>query len=396
MDRGELEAYAKQLSGKLPDGMEGTVGLREWGNGLEAVCTTRVQEATPFVPLLLCRDSRFKEQIVIDATRGKFDRAFVNREFESVKVNRKFAIQVAPNQDENWLLQLFDPVFLDWLGENAPEDFHFALQKGKLEATLAHEPKDTGELDKLASLTAHVAERLRKESLEQAPVTEVKGALPPPEMSAHDRKVLGKVKFDEPPKDMSSAVSKYARVVRWEPGTWRAPVLLGGGLFLFIGLMLWGFNALFNLGSNPNDGSNFGTVIDDIVKSIFFIVAVGIGALVLFASHRSITMRRAVDYGALAFMQQYGAKRGLALEDPGAFEQNFMRVKLPGSPTRVLYGKLDGIKDEGRIVVGEDDSGVKGFMAVVVGNDVKATDSFDATTTGATAAGLDALVKKAA
>ena len=86
-------------------------------------------------------------------------------------LTERYEVFVGPEQDQNWLRQLFSPSFIVWLAESAPEWFRFELVDGYLCCYVKGHRESAAELDALAEATATVARRLREESeesLEQA------------------------------------------------------------------------------------------------------------------------------------------------------------------------------------------------------------------------------------
>ena len=265
-------------------------------------------------------------------------------------VNRTWAVQVAADQDDGWLRELFAPTFLDWLGQRSPEDFTFELLEGQLTCRVDGVVDDAAGLDGLCELTAHVAERIRTESLEEErPEEPFSAPLPPPEPTpereAADRAVA-KLGWDEPPKDMMSAARAYKGVARREPGGWKAPILLGGGIALLIGVFTIPFSLLFGL-------TDFG-VLGAAATAIFMgFAAIAIGGFLFWAARRSQVTKRALRYGQRAFVIQYAAARGLEHEDAKAFHARFLRLELrgPGAERDVRAPLGDGPRDAGAPVL---------------------------------------------
>jgi hypothetical protein len=356
------------LTGTLPGGFDGTIALMSFGSddgtAHQTLCVTSVPESIAFLPKLFCRDASFKHTRSYTLGSEGFRSDWRGTEFESEAVNRTWAVQVAPDQDEGWLRELFAPTFLDWLGSHSPQDFTFEVVEGTLTCRFDHAVDDEEDLDRLCELTAHVAERIRSESLEEeTPAAPFSAALPPPEPTpervAADRAVA-KRRWDEPPKDMMSAMRGYEGIARREPGGWKAPILLGGGIALLVFVVTVPMS--FLLGGF--DAGTFGGVVSAITMAI---VAIGLGVFLFWAARRSQVQKRAQRYGQRAFVVEYAAARGLEHEDPKAFHARFLRVGLPGPARNVMYGRHSQTERETRILLCQDPTGTTpGFEVAVI------------------------------
>ena len=356
------------LSGTLPGGLEGTVALMTYtGEGdasHETLCLAEVRESIAFCPKLYCRDSHFKHTRSYTMGSEGFASDWRGTEFESEAVNRTWAVQVTPDQDDGWLRELFAPTFLDWLGQHSPEDFTFELLEGQLTCRVDGEVDDEAGLDRLIELTTHIAERIRIESLEEerAPAP-FSAPLPPPkpttEREATDRAVA-KREWDEPPKDMATAISGYRGIARREPGGWKAPLLLGGG----IGGLILAIGVLVSLISSLSD---FGAVAGGSTAVMFALIAIALGGFLFWAARRSQVQKRARRYGQRAFVVEYARSRDLEHEDPRAFHARFLRVGLPGPARNVMFGRHPATQRETRVLLCTDQSGQSaGFEVAVV------------------------------
>lgn len=355
------------LTGNLPGGVEGTIALHGYevdsGDGssraYETVCITRVPESVAFVPKLYCRDASYKRTRSYTLGSEGFESDYRGTEFESEAVNRTWAVQVAPNQDEAWLRELFTPTFLDWLGQRSPQDFSFELVEGNLTCRVSDDIDDPADLDRLCELTAHVAERIRTESLEEErPGAAFSAPLPPPEQTpervAAD-KAVAKLDWDEPPKDMVSAIRAYGSVASREPGGWKAAILLGGG----IGLLVLVFTVPFAFVFGDFGGAT--TAVSGVI------VALLLGGFLFWVARKSQVQKRAQRYGQRAFVAQYAASRGLENEEPTAFHARFLRVELPGPARNVMFGRHRVTDRETRVLLCSDQSGASaGFEVAVV------------------------------
>lgn len=389
------------LSGALPGGFEGTIALMTYsgedGSSHETLCTTEVSESIAFLPKLYCRDAHFRHTRSYTLGSEGFESDYRGTEFESEAVNRTWAVQVAADQDEGWLRELFAPTFLDWLGQHSPEDFTFELLEGQLTCRVDGAVDDEAGLDRLCELTAHIAERIRGESLEEErPDAPFSAPLPPPEPTpereAADRAVA-KRDWDEPPKDMVSAIRGYERVARREPGGWKAPILLGGGIALLILVLTVPFSLI------AGGLSDFGVLAAGSTAVTMVVAAIGIGGFLFWAARRSQVQKRAQRYGQRAFVIEYAAARGLEHEDPRAFHARFLRLDTPGPARNVMFGRHSVTDRETRVLLCSDPSGQSaGFeVAVVAGKRGPAVIHQPAQSgTGPSVAGLDDVARRAA
>ena len=388
------------LSGPLLGGFEGTVALMTYsgedGTSHETLCMTAVPESIAFLPKLYCRDTDFKHTRSYTLGSEGFESDYRGTEFESEAVNRTWAVQVAADQDEGWLRELFAPTFLDWLGQRSPKDFTFELLEGQLTCRVDGVADDEAGLDRLCELTAHVAERIRTESLEEErPDEPFSAPLPPPEPT-HEReaadRAVAKLDWDEPPEDMMSAARAYKGVASREPGGWKAPILLGGGIALLILVFTIPFSLLFGL----TDFGAFGAVATAVTMGFS---AIAIGGFLLWAARRSQVTKRALRYGQRAFVVQYAAARGLEHEDPKAFHARFLRLDLPGPARNVMFGRHSETDRETRVLLCSDPSGQSaGFEVAVVpgpGGPVVISQA-TAAGVGPSVAGLDDVSRRAA
>ena len=88
-------------------------------------------------------------------------------EFESEHMDRRFETFADDDADPNWLRQLFEPSFIVYLAESAPESLAFELVAGLLCVNVKGHSDSSAELDALCEAAATVVRRLREESAEQ-------------------------------------------------------------------------------------------------------------------------------------------------------------------------------------------------------------------------------------
>jgi hypothetical protein len=358
------------LSGTLPGGFEGTIALLSWpaddesDAASETIAVTRISESIAFIPKLYCRDAAYRHtrSYTLGATGLESD--YRDTEFESEAVNRTWAVQVADDQDQAWLRELFIPTFLDWLGQRSPKDFRFALVEGTLSCGVEGELDEPDELDRLCALAAHVANRIRTESLEEErPAVAFSEPLPPPRATEKRRladAAVAKLDWDEPPPDMISAARAYRGVAHHGRGVWGPAILLGGGVGLLIVVVTLPFAFLFGFA----DFGTFGAATYGVGTAA---VAIGFGAWLTWAARRSQVQKRALLYGQRAFVHEYASSRGLRLEDEREFHARFLHLDLPGPARSVMFGRPAEIDRDARLLLCSDTSGASaGFEAAVV------------------------------
>ncbi len=360
------------VTGALPGGIEGTLAVQAFrvssGDGYstakQTVCVTEIPESIAFLPRLYCRDANYRHTRTLVLGAEGFRSEYRSAEFESVAVNRRFAVQVDPQVEEGWLRELFIPTFLDWLAERSPLEFTFELVEGSLCGVVPKALSDSAELDELCELTAHVAERIRSESLEEAAPETLDGPLPPPTATEERREAdeaVAKVTWDEPPADLMTAMTAYRTVARKEPGAWGPALKLGGGIALLL-LVLTVPVAVLSAGLIGGVGGLVGILL----VPTFFAIALGLGGFLFVAARRSQISKRALRYGQRAFVHEYARSRGLEEEDEKAFHARFLRLDLPGPARNVMRGRLPGTNREGRVLLCSDLGGTSAGFGVVV------------------------------
>ena len=82
-------------------------------------------------------------------------------------MDKRFETFADERTDPNWLRQLFQPSFIVWLSDHAPESFAFELVAGLLVANVKGHADSADELDAVCEAASTVARRIREESLEQ-------------------------------------------------------------------------------------------------------------------------------------------------------------------------------------------------------------------------------------
>lgn len=160
---GSHGALAPAVRGALPGGAEGSLAHFSYTRNKTFrfnVVLTEVPESQAFVPRLFCirrgRHTRDDQFYGFEARHSKLWT-------ESEALSERYEVSTSPFQDENWMRQLFSPVFIDWLSEAEPQDFSFELAYGALLGSVEEDHPSRDGLDALCQATSHVAARIRGE-----------------------------------------------------------------------------------------------------------------------------------------------------------------------------------------------------------------------------------------
>ncbi len=176
---GPIKHAIWSVSGVLPGGAVGrlrhqavfgkTFGMKVDGQHTIMVC--RLPETVGYVPMVCCRPDELMSGTYF---WGGDRRPRAERKFESLELDRRYVVEVAKGQGENWLFQLFSPSFIDFLAHETPRDFGFKLDSGVFTCeTPQWRGQPSGEealldnLELLATTGGRVAGRLRDEVLEE-------------------------------------------------------------------------------------------------------------------------------------------------------------------------------------------------------------------------------------
>jgi hypothetical protein len=149
--------------------------------GHHTVMVTRLPQTVGLVPMLSLRPDEFGAGLFQWTGDG---RARQEQTFESLELERRYLIEVAKGQDQQWLYRLFTPTLIDWLASSTPPDFAFRLSSGSFVCEApqwrgqyrADGQVDFDHLDLLAESGGKVAGRLRDEVLEQVGLGHVPAA----------------------------------------------------------------------------------------------------------------------------------------------------------------------------------------------------------------------------
>ena len=172
------------LAGRFPGGATGrlrhqaTFG-KVMGTSMDVgmqhtIMVCRMPESVGYVPMLCCRP---KELMGGMYYWGGDQRKRQSQVFESVELDRRYEVELAPGSSQQWLYQLFTPKFIAWLAHETPRDFGFKLDLGVFTCELPEWRGQEGSterqvrpdyLDRLAEVGGTVAGRIRDEILEEA------------------------------------------------------------------------------------------------------------------------------------------------------------------------------------------------------------------------------------
>lgn len=174
--KGDRRYAEEAFEGELPDGPVGRLALYTYveesrdssGNKQSTYITFTVAlaglpGAADFIGRLYCQQRRgFR---FLDGAEDVF-RTSQRVELESEAVDREFEVFAGEHDDMNRVRQLFEPSFLVWLAESAPEDFAFELEAGALCCSVKGHKKSAAELDELSRAAGTVASRVLDEVAE--------------------------------------------------------------------------------------------------------------------------------------------------------------------------------------------------------------------------------------
>ncbi len=176
--KGDERKVEEVLRGELSDDLPGTLALYTYTDVYHdkdgrhesdyhfTIAYTEMPESVELCPNLFCNRKsglRFLEGVE-DAFRSN-----VRVDLESERLAGEYEIFVGPDQDQNWIRQLFSPSFIVWLSESAPRKFAFELDAGVLCCNVKGHHKDAAHLDTMRESVAAVAARIRDEAGESAP-----------------------------------------------------------------------------------------------------------------------------------------------------------------------------------------------------------------------------------
>ena len=183
------------LAGRLPGGVLGrlrhqaafgsTFGMDVAQQHTIMIC--RLPESVGYIPMLCVRPDETMSGLYY---WGGDQRPRRSARFESAELDRRYVVEIADGQDQNWLYQLFAPTMIDWLAHETPPDFGFKLDSGVFSCECPQwrgqgrldGEADPEHLDLLSECGGRSASRIRDEVLE-----EIAGTMPPdgPSAPAH-------------------------------------------------------------------------------------------------------------------------------------------------------------------------------------------------------------------
>ena len=176
--KGDERKVEDVLRGPLGDGMEGTLAQYTYTDVYHdkdgrhetdyhfTIAYTELPETVTRCPGLFCnRKSGFR---FLEGVEDTF-RKNVRVNLESEELGDEYEIFVGPDQDQNWIRQLFSPTFIVWLADSAPDKFAFELEDGVLCCNVKGHHKDAAHLDQMSESIGVIAARIREEVAESAP-----------------------------------------------------------------------------------------------------------------------------------------------------------------------------------------------------------------------------------
>jgi hypothetical protein len=168
------------LAGKFPGGAVGRLRHQAvFGSvigkdvaGQHTIMVARLPETVGYVPMLCVRPAELMSGLYY---WGGDQRPRETQRFESSELDRRYIVEIAKAQGQNWIWQLFSPALIDWIAHETPPDFGFKLEtgvftcecpqwrgQGRLDGEV-----DTEHLDLLVESSGKVASRIRDEVVEE-------------------------------------------------------------------------------------------------------------------------------------------------------------------------------------------------------------------------------------
>ena len=174
--RGDTRQANEMFTGALPGGLNGELALytyEERSSGGTGSQAKELHHFTIVVSDLPGLDARLPGLFVqrrsgfrfLDGAEDVF-RSTERISLESEVLDRKCEIFADRRCDANWLRQLFDPSFVDFLAEGAPEGFAFEVESGALCVNVNRHRGKAAELDGLCEAASKVAKRITDEASE--------------------------------------------------------------------------------------------------------------------------------------------------------------------------------------------------------------------------------------
>lgn len=310
------------IEGVLPGGLKGTLALHSPDmagsrRGEFTVVVGTVPESAGIVRAFSCRS---RDVEVIPAYK-KLEQLGKWREIslESAEFDRAYALEVLDAQRDAWMLQLFSPAFIAWLTANAPQGLCFEVNSGHLCVAVPRALARAEELDELCAAAAHVAARLREESLEEEESEAYEGDR---ELERKLREKASELSWPSPPESVRHAISAYAVRMQRRP----AVLLKSFALALPVGAMAAVITLLLPL--------------DIVGGAIGFAVSAALTLGTLTIARAVLAQRAAMRIGLEAFVVEYARSNGLTLEDRRRFHVRHADLSLPGVAQHVMSGPV--------------------------------------------------------
>ncbi len=319
--------------GRLADGLDGTITHHVFSDGRggrdSSVVVAPVPDIVAFVRALACRDrSTIGDADFAELPAERWRRA----EFESAEFNQRYQLFTLVGEDPVFLYELFSPALISWLCSSVPPGFGFELNDGNLAAFLPGHLEDPAELEQLCSLAASLADRIRREAMEELPGSQL---FREEEVRRDLDRGISTVTWARAPASVNEAVYAYRQVAA------RRPWVLGVAA-------LWGLLAAAAGGGLAAlvAGPIAAVMAAGLAFGIAFYLARLIGSI-RYRFGRVRMQRVAME----AFIREYARARGLELRDRWAFHSEMRGFRLPGIADHVLAGRLPGTELDGRFVM---------------------------------------------
>ncbi len=329
------------LLGDLPATLLHSTYAESGGSGGRnfTLVVATISEAVAFARNLSCRGRKVQDDLAGTEISRFGDSREV--ELESAEFDKRFALQAPPGIDASWLRQLFTPALIDWLTTSAPPGFCFELNEGHFCAAIPGHAEDGSVLDGFVAAANRVAGRIREEATEGA------GHESQAAEATRDQRferMLGRVRFDQPPPDVGSAADRYMGIAMRRPGH----ALRAIGASFRHGPSLWALVALGAVALTLVLGHGSGWELG--LNVAVWLIPVFIGALVVLVLNiRRQAKALATRLGEEAFIRGYASSRGLRIVDPAAFQVDHAGLRLPGAVRHAIVGRLPGTQLDGAI-----------------------------------------------
>jgi len=347
--RGDVRRTEGLVSGKLAEGLEGDLAHFRYterdSDGPDrhysfTLVLAAVPEIIAFIPRLTVKPQGgplARLSLTVPAFGGADTMASDLRpvSLESQEMNKRYDIWVDEEVGSNWVRQLFSPAFIAWL-TSTRAGLAFELADGALCVFRSGKLETPEELAELCEDSGKIADRLRKEALEEEGRLEAGTAALPDKpgesLAARTEAGLSEVKWDQPPADAPKAIKAYRgpSMRRWQPWAWGAATLVG--MLAVGGLLLVG-------------DQGFGGLL--LLLSPF----------VAYGTWKSIVEDRAKALGKAAFARGYAQSRSLSEENPRLFQARNLRLRIPGKVEAAMTGDLPGSGRPGALLFTSSRSG---------------------------------------